>query len=107
MTEILIFICFFMLQPLSYETSNDEIIMAPISYVVNYSGENITDGNNTTTKTSINITLPAVNSIVNVTVTAMNVFGMGRASKSVDDDISKLTGCCICTLHVLLCVLCS
>jgi len=76
--------------------------MAPISYLINYSGDNITDGTNTTTNSFINTTLPAVNSIVNVTVTAMNVFGMGPASESADDVISKLTGCSICTLHVLL-----
>jgi len=78
--------------------------MAPISYLIYYSGENITDGNTTTANSSINITLPAVNSDVNVIVTGMNVFGMGPASESVDDVISKLTGCCICTLYVLLCV---
>jgi len=77
--------------------------MAPISYVVNYSGVNITDGTITTNNSSINITLPAVNSNVNATVTAMNVFGMGPVSESeVDEFISKLTGCCICTLNVLL-----
>ena len=76
--------------------------MAPISYVVNSSGDNITDGTNTTNNTSINIILPAVNSIVNVTVTAMNVFGMGPVSEFEVDVISKLTGCSICTLHVLL-----
>jgi len=73
--------------------------MVPISYLINYSGDSITDGTNTTNNTSINIILPAVNSIVNVTVTAMNVFGMGPASESVDDVISKLTGCCICMYY--------
>jgi len=80
-----------MLQPLSYDTGNDEIIIAPISYLINYSGDNITDGTNATTNSSINIILPAVDSDVNVTVTAMNVFGMGLASESVNDFISKLT----------------
>jgi len=79
--------------------------MAPISYLINYSGDSITDETNTTTNSSINIILPAVNSIVNVTITAMNVFGMGPVSESVDDVISKLTGCCI-YVYVLLCVMC-
>lgn len=95
-----------MLQPLSYDTGNDEIIMASISYLISYSGANITDGTITTTNSSINIILPAVNSDVNVNVTAMNVFGMGPASEFVVDDISKFTGCIICTLHVHI-VLCT
>ena len=73
--------------------------MAPLSYLINYSGDSLTDGTNTTNNTSINIILPAVNSIVNVTVTAMNVFGMGPASESEIDSISKLTGCCICMYY--------
>jgi len=74
--------------------------MAPISYLINYSGDNITDGTITTNNSSINITLPAVNSDVSVTVTAMNVFGIGPVSESVDDVISKLTGHYICILHL-------
>jgi len=75
--------------------------MAPISYLINYSGDNITDGTNATNTSSIYIILPAVNSDVNVTVTAMNVFGMGPVSEFEVDVISKLTGCYIYCKHEL------
>jgi len=84
---------FCILQPLSYEAGNDEIIMAPISYLIISSGLSIIGGITTTTNSSINFTLPAVNSVFNVIVTAINIFGMGPPSEPVRFIISKLSGC--------------
>ena len=62
----------------------------PVVYIVSYFGENITIGTVSVTVTSATIDLPAVDSDVNVFVTAMNVFGTGGDSDILMDDISKL-----------------
>ena len=69
---------------------NNNIAAAPVSYVVSYFGENITNGSVTVTTTRATIDLPAVDSDVNVFVTAMNVFGTGDNSINLMDDISEL-----------------
>ena len=61
----------------------------PISYIVSYFGENITNGTVDVTVTSATIDLPAVDSDVNVSVTAMNVFGTGDSRNVSMDEISE------------------
>ena len=61
----------------------------PVSYIVSYFGENIINGTVSVTAASATIDLPAVDSDVNVFVTAMNVFGTGNNSDVLMDDISK------------------
>ena len=68
----------------------DNIVAAPVSFVVTYFGENITRGSVTVNVTRATIDLPAVDSDVNVFVTATNVFGAGGNGKVSMDDISKL-----------------
>ena len=62
----------------------------PVSYIVSYFGENITNGTVSVTAASTTIDLPAVDSDVNVFVTAMNVFGTGNNNTVLMDDISEL-----------------
>ena len=69
----------------------ENVVAGPVSYVVSYFGENITNGSVTGNVTRATIDLPAVNSDVNVFVTAMNVFGTGGSSEIVIDEISELT----------------
>ena len=61
----------------------------PVSYIVSYFGENITNGTVDVTVTNTTINLPAVDSDFNVFVTAMNVFGTGNNTVLMDD-ISEL-----------------
>ena len=61
----------------------------PVAYIVSYFGENITNGTVSVTAASATIDLPAVDSDVNVFVTAMNVFGTGNNTVLMDD-ISEL-----------------
>ena len=68
----------------------DNIVAAPISYVVSYFGEGITSGSTTVNVTRATIDLPAVDSDVNVYVTATNVFGTGGDSALLMDEISEL-----------------
>ena len=68
----------------------DNIGAAPVSYVVSYFGENITNGSVTVDVTRATIDLPAVDSDVNVFVTAMNVFGTGGDSDISIHEISEL-----------------
>ena len=70
----------------------DNTVAAPVSYNVSYFGEGIkngsvieADGGMTT------FDLPAVDSDVNVFVTAMNVFGTGEDSDILVNEISELT----------------
>ena len=71
-------------------------VAAPISYTTNYSGENITNGSIPDINVPMTtIDLPAVDSDVNVFVTAMNVFGSGPSSNIVLDEISELHTACI------------
>ena len=69
----------------------DNVVAAPVSYVVSYFGENITNRSVTVDVTRATIDLPAVDSDVNVFVTAMNVFGTGGSSEILMDEISELT----------------
>ena len=62
----------------------------PVVYIVSYFGENITNGTVSVTVTSATIDLPAVDSDVNVFVTAMNVFGTGNNNTVLMDSISEL-----------------
>ena len=62
----------------------------PVSYIVSYFGENIANGTLDVTVTSVIIDLPAVDSDVNVFVTAMNVFGTGNNNTVLMDKISEL-----------------
>ena len=66
------------------------VVAAPVSYNINYFGENITNKSVTVEVTRTTIDLPAVDSDVNVFVTAMNVFGTGGDSDILVDDISEL-----------------
>ena len=69
----------------------DYVVAAPVTYVVSYFGENFTNGTvNNVVATSATIDLPAVDSDVNVFVTAMNVFGTGGDSEILMDEISEL-----------------
>ena len=63
----------------------------PVSYTVSYFGERITRRSVTVDVTRATIDLPAVDSVVNVFVTAMNVFGSGGNSATLMDNISELT----------------
>ena len=69
----------------------DNVVAGPVSYVVSYFGENITNRSVTVDLTRATIDLPAVDSHVNVFVTAMNVFGTGANSEVSIDYISELT----------------
>ena len=69
---------------------DNNIVAAPVSYVVTYFGENITRGSVTVNVTRATIDLPAVDSDVNVFVTTMNVFGTGGFGDVSMDDISEL-----------------
>ena len=63
---------------------------APAIYVLSYFGENITNGTVSVTTASATIDLPAVDSDVNVYVTAMNVFGTGGDGDILMNEISEL-----------------
>ena len=69
---------------------DSNVVAAPISYIVYYFGENITNGSVTVDLTRATIELPAVDSDVNVFVIAMNVFGAAEASNVSVDVISEL-----------------
>ena len=69
---------------------DNNIVAASILYVVSYFGKNITNGSVTVTTTRATIDLPAVDSDVNVFVTAINVFGTGGNSEVLMDEISEL-----------------
>ena len=66
------------------------VAAAPVSYIVNYYGNNITNGSVTVNVTRATIDLPAVASDVCVLVTAMSVFGKGPVSNVATDKISEL-----------------
>ena len=68
----------------------DNVVAGPVSYVLSYFGENITNGSVTIDLTRATINLPAVDSDVNVFVAAMNVFGTGGNSDISTDKISEL-----------------
>ena len=61
----------------------------PVSFIVSYFGENITNGSVNVTITRLTIDLPAVDSDVNVYVTAVNVFGTGDCCSVSMDEISE------------------
>ena len=67
----------------------DSIGAVSATYVLSYFGENITNGSVSVTAVSATIDLPAVDSDVNVYVTAMNVFGTGGDSGILMDEISE------------------
>ena len=75
------------LQTLLY---GDNIGAVPATYVLSYFGENIINGTVNVTAASATIDLPAVDSDVNVFVTAMNVFGTGGDSDILMGEISEL-----------------
>ena len=77
----------------------DNIVATKVSYVVSYSGESITRGSITINVTRATIDLPAVDSGVNVYVTATNVFGTGGVSALLMDEISELP--IIYIMHIL------
>ena len=68
----------------------DNRVAAPESYVVSYFAENITWGSVTVNVTRATIDLPAVDTDINVYVTATNVFGTGGYSVVLMDEISEL-----------------
>ena len=68
----------------------DNIAAAPVSYVVSHFGENITRRSVTVNVTRATIDLPAVDSDINVFVTATNVFGTGGNGEVSIDYISEL-----------------
>ena len=68
----------------------DSFVAAPVSYVISYFGENITNGSITVNVTRITIDLPAVDSDVNVFVIVMNVFGIEGNSEVLMDEISEI-----------------
>ena len=76
----------------------------PVSYIVSYYGENITNGTVDVTVTSATIDLPAVDSDVNVFVTAMNVFGTGDSRNVSVDEISESHNS-ICSTHTCTCAI--
>ena len=61
-----------------------------MTYIVCYFGQNIVNGSITVNSSMATINLPAVDSDVNVAVTAENVFGSGPFSNIVMDKISEL-----------------
>ena len=63
----------------------------PITYNVSYVGENITNGYVNITQPIVTFDLPATDSDVNVTVTAMNVFGSGPASNVSNNSMSNIS----------------
>ena len=77
----------------------DNIVATPVSYVVSYSGESITRESITVSVARATIDLPAVDSDVNVYVTATNVFGTGGVSALLMDEISELP--IIYIMHIL------
>ena len=71
--------------------NDPSVVAVPISYNVYYFGDNITNGSIPDIDVPMTtIDLPAVDSDVNVFVTAMNVFGSGPASNIVLNEISEL-----------------
>ena len=69
----------------------NNIAAVPLSYVVRYSGESITFQSVTVSVTRATIDLPAVNSDIDFRVSGKNIFGEGRPSNSLIDEISELT----------------
>lgn len=87
------------LQALPYGPS---VVAAPITYVIYYFGENITNGSDTVTDASMTVfnlseAYSNKDSDVNVVVTAMNAFGSGPPSNVSVDEIGGLHTyiCCI------------
>ena len=71
----------------------DNVVAAPVSYVVSYFGQSITRESRSVMANVMRATinLPAVDSDVNFFVTATNVFGTGGNSDIIMDEISELT----------------
>ena len=71
----------------------DNVVAAPVSYVVSYFGQSITRESRSVTANVMRatISLPAVDSDINFFVTATNVFGTGGNSDIIMDEISELT----------------
>ena len=65
------------------------VMATSISYIVYYFGAKITNGLITVNSSMVKIDLQAVDSDVNVNVTAINVFGSGPASDTAMDVISE------------------
>ena len=71
--------------------TNGNSLAVPIIYNVSYVGENITSGFVDATQPITTFVLTPLNdSDVNVTVTAMNVFGSGPTSDVNNDSISNI-----------------
>jgi len=69
-------------------------------YIVCYYGQNIANGSIAIANLMTTIDLPAVDSDVHVTVTAMNVFGLGPSSNIVAmDKISELALNVLCMYY--------
>ena len=71
----------------------DNVVAAPVSYVVSYFGQSITRESRSVMANVMRdtINLPAVDSDINFFVTATNVFGTGGNSDIIMDEISELT----------------
>ena len=79
--------CICILQAVIY---GDDVVTTPVSYVVSYFGDNITNGSVTVNVRTATIDLPAVDSDINFFVNAINVFGTGDGDDAVDK-ISELS----------------
>ena len=71
----------------------DNVVAAPVTYVVSYFGQSITRESRSVMANVMRatISLPAVDSDINFFVTATNVFGIGGNSDIIMDEISELT----------------
>ena len=71
----------------------DNVVAAPVSYVVSYFGQSITRESRSVMANVMRATinLPAVDSDINFFVTATNLFGTGGNSDIIMDEISELT----------------
>ena len=83
---------------------DDNVAPTPVSYIVYYFGDNITNGSATVEVIMATITLPAMDSDVSVIVTAMNVFGSGSASNVILADISELYMYIYAYVYIRICV---
>ena len=70
-----------------------------MTYIVYYFGQNIANGSITVNSSTATIDLPAVDSDVNVAVTAVNVFGSGPSSNIAMDKISELAINVLCMYY--------
>ena len=61
----------------------------PVTYAVHYFGQNITNGSISVANLMATIDLPAVDSDVNVAVSALNAFGSGPSSNIAMGEISE------------------